>query len=1452
MNINKIIHKIMGFNMKKLILFLLILQLYQNTTKVFSQCGEYSLYFNSASTQYVSTNDLISAPNVLTIELWFKTTTTTGGKLIERGTTQGLSGGYDRHIWMSDDGRISFGIHNTIGYSITSTSSYNDGNWHHVAATFSGNGMVLYIDGNLIGTNSNNSSNANWDGYWKIGYGYCNLWIPTSTSWYFTGNIDEVRIWSIERTQSQIQDNKNYKLNGDESGLTYYWRFDEGSGSIIDDATSNNNMANLQNNPTWVDEGFPCFELTTITTTTINGSPFCAGKGVPAPFTIVGTYNSGNIFTAQLSNSSGNFSSPTTIGTLTGTTAGTINATIPKSTSAGTGYRIRVISSDPAVTGSDNGTNLTINSVPSPVITGSTSFCKDEIIVFKSNTAGGLTYSWTVTGGTIIGQTNLDSLIVNWTTAGNGKVKLVQTNSNGCKDSIENNITINNAPNPSIQSGQMQVCEKKTYSYTSNNDPNVNFFWTAEKGSIESGATSQTVNIKWDSVGIATNGKIKLVQINKSTGCKDSVESNVTINPMPRVSILGSDTVGLNRKDYYKAKDSTGLTSAWLATGGTIINNPMNHWVIVDWKTVGQGTLKLTQTAVASGCIDTAVISVTILDNPPISITVSDSACENKESVYSTATGTNIEYKWTCTQGTIQGKDNQSTVVIKWGQAGNGSVKLVRYNTEMKTYDSTSKNIRIHSLPQINIQNVTDTVFLGSKVKYWVKPGTAESLKWKVTKGTILGADNKDTVEINWTGEGKGTINLNATSSVGCEDSSEVSIEIQQKSGVIIQHYGKNEVCQNDTASYTTPIIIDAMNKWNVTGGTIINQTNTKINVLWEQAGTGKVKLVQDIPTIGIKDSNEIQVKVNPQPIVTIPDFPDICIKDTTYQITGAKPAGGNYFINAINNTTFNPINLGAGTHVIKYEYTDSLGCSNYAETTFEIHPEPKQPTITENGNVLTASPGSKFRWYYQGKIIPGATGSTHNPDKSGIYSVMSIDDIGCESKLSELHYYPLGSDGSIIVGDFERKFGIIVCEYSKYDTVNIQNPGKETLTISKAEIRGKNKDDFKIIPSFQQTDIPTKGKKEFIIQFLPTVAGEKEAELALTNNSVNDKEFKVSLTATKDSIGFILSETQLNFDYVPENTPQIKEITLTNTGTLPLTWQPAIDINKDFEIISIKPATTEPNGGTSTIRVIFNGEADGYKTNTEYTFSENQCSRQVKLTLKAIVGNKPVDAIAVLKIDTLDMIYRPGDILQVPIYLKSSQNLDKVTITGFTADLVYNATLLIPTMGTPLGTRVNDVRKIPLTLPVNPKYDNVLDVLNFQATLGNDTTTTLILENLKTIGNPIEINKIDGRFTLAGVCMEGGVPRLLNTSNQIQLKLLKPNPTENKLTIDYELIETGLTDIYLMNTFGERIKTIISKETRKGIYSIDADLSDIGSGLYFIILETPTVRKTEKIEILK
>ncbi len=94
---------------------------------------------------------------------------------------------------------------------------------------------------------------------------------------------------------------------------------------------------------------------------------FCRNTAFNVPFSANGTFSAGNIFTAQLSNASGSFTSGvTTLGTLTSTTSGIISATIPNAITLGTGYKIRIISSNPALTDVDEEAFSVLSVCPPP------------------------------------------------------------------------------------------------------------------------------------------------------------------------------------------------------------------------------------------------------------------------------------------------------------------------------------------------------------------------------------------------------------------------------------------------------------------------------------------------------------------------------------------------------------------------------------------------------------------------------------------------------------------------------------------------------------------------------------------------------------------------------------------------------------------------------------------------------------------------------------------------------------------------------------------------------------------------------------------------------------------------------------------------------------------------------------------------------------------------------
>jgi hypothetical protein len=107
----------------------------------------------------------------------------------------------DRHIWMSDDGRLHFAIYEskepatTAKHILSTTAAYNDGAWHMATATISVAGLRFYVDGRLEGSDPAVTTGQVFNGYWRLGYEFAfDDWPSNPSAASFDGILDEARV----------------------------------------------------------------------------------------------------------------------------------------------------------------------------------------------------------------------------------------------------------------------------------------------------------------------------------------------------------------------------------------------------------------------------------------------------------------------------------------------------------------------------------------------------------------------------------------------------------------------------------------------------------------------------------------------------------------------------------------------------------------------------------------------------------------------------------------------------------------------------------------------------------------------------------------------------------------------------------------------------------------------------------------------------------------------------------------------------------------------------------------------------------------------------------------------------------------------------------------------------------------------------------------------------------
>ena len=171
-----------------------------NGTKAVRLDGTSGLVYTSAA---------LNNPQTFSVQLWFSTTTTSGGVLIGFSTSSGTGGGqYDRHVYMTNTGDLVFGVYSGGYKTITSPRPYRDGAWHLMTATFSpGTGLLLYVDGAEVARDATVTSAEPYTGYWRIGYNpITGGWPSAPASGWFAGSVAHASLFTTVLAPAEIAD----------------------------------------------------------------------------------------------------------------------------------------------------------------------------------------------------------------------------------------------------------------------------------------------------------------------------------------------------------------------------------------------------------------------------------------------------------------------------------------------------------------------------------------------------------------------------------------------------------------------------------------------------------------------------------------------------------------------------------------------------------------------------------------------------------------------------------------------------------------------------------------------------------------------------------------------------------------------------------------------------------------------------------------------------------------------------------------------------------------------------------------------------------------------------------------------------------------------------------------------------------------------------------------------
>ena len=223
----------------------------------FDEHGGYALDFDGSDDYVEIPYSADLNPALFTIEAWVKVEGGSGTFRSPITSREVFSAGADSRGYIlyagSDDqwqfwtgsGGAAWG---QVNSNVAVTSE-----WTHVAGSYDGSTLRIYVNGELANSAAGSYS-ANPVQPLRIGVGGGDVSLGM-LDFYFNGKIDDVRIWSDERTEEEIQANMHKELAGTESNLVAYYAMTDSSGTSVPDNTGNEHTGTFNDVPVWVTSG---------------------------------------------------------------------------------------------------------------------------------------------------------------------------------------------------------------------------------------------------------------------------------------------------------------------------------------------------------------------------------------------------------------------------------------------------------------------------------------------------------------------------------------------------------------------------------------------------------------------------------------------------------------------------------------------------------------------------------------------------------------------------------------------------------------------------------------------------------------------------------------------------------------------------------------------------------------------------------------------------------------------------------------------------------------------------------------------------------------------------------------------------------------------------------------------------------------------------------------------
>ena len=238
-----------------------------------------ALSFDGVNDNVSGTSGISTALTAITIEAWVYHNTLPAGA-IQRYVTINPEVAVLRYDGSGSGGtnELHFYIKNSAGsiVSLRVNNVLSTGTWMHVAGTYDGTTMKLYLNGKLLKSGAAVGLTAPSGAF-----------LFSSGAEAFNGKMDEVSVWNYARSVSDIREDMYRTSPTANANLLNYWKFNDATGTILTDSkgTATGTLNNMTN-ANWIASTIP-FAAGAVNTqrVTTTGTNTFTGTGLSLNFT---------------------------------------------------------------------------------------------------------------------------------------------------------------------------------------------------------------------------------------------------------------------------------------------------------------------------------------------------------------------------------------------------------------------------------------------------------------------------------------------------------------------------------------------------------------------------------------------------------------------------------------------------------------------------------------------------------------------------------------------------------------------------------------------------------------------------------------------------------------------------------------------------------------------------------------------------------------------------------------------------------------------------------------------------------------------------------------------------------------------------------------------------------------------------------------------------------------